>query len=580
MSNDAFNSNGFFTISSDSDNIGDVQSIAIDKAEPGTIFMNFPDASLQGFNIAKDNTSFNLLKVLRHSSYSSLDSLTNFNVSFDTKQPFIKSNGARGNNQSRSIISFINQVTPDAISNLINQLNLTQITASNGQSNVDVLMQDLGGVDGTGGLLGTFPQEQLVGMLQNTLNDLNGQLGSVDKQINNFTTSQANGGITITDLTNRHNDLQEQINIYNTFELNTISLPKGLQVKIQNNFNNFKANFQTQFNAVYASLVQSGQISSATGRTQNNSSVNQSSGTASGPGLAVDPTNKALDAQTNLILAQNQISIFVSTSGTNLFGPHQPYDQIISILDVMRSEDAGVPFTSNITVKNNITTSTATGDNSTICSQLYSQFSVSDIKNMIKGLQNKIDTNNATTVQSLVSIKRIQSSAAFQFMSAFTGFNGINFLNIDTSNLDGFDFDGPLSGANVAQASIGNLSVSDIGGSFGQAVTDITGAISSQAKTLYSNTFGSMNTVNWDGVFSKVDPSLLAKCPSLSQIKSIMQNPDAVSSEQLTKTSQSIAHVAKNYSNQLTDLKNVTADSASAQEQITQLQNQLKTMNP
>lgn len=566
--------NAFFTLSSAIDDIGSVQDLAPlpDFNHPNTVAMKF-DGSPETFNISNDAKSFNLLKVARNGAVD--DSITNFDISFNTQEYFLKD----GLNFI-SVISFLTPVSADAISNLINQLDLSKINASSGPpSDVDGLMSDIKST------LEKFPQYQLVEIFNTTLSETTKDLSDVNNKITLY-----NDPVTRFKVTDSISDLNSQKNkdtqIINT--LNNLLSPNGsqqlplvLKSRVDSNFNKFRADYFTQYNFVYQSLVESGQISDTTQRSKNSSGINQaSSGTSASPGLAVDPTNQALAAQTNLILGQNQIITVIGISGTNVFGPHQSFDNTLSILDVMRNENEGVAFTSDIVVKQNIGNGTDTGDDQTVCSQLFSKFSVSDINQMIKSLQNKLQTNTTTATKILVALKRTQSTAEFQFTSAFSGYRGINFTKLDTLNLGSFDFSGAIAGAKNAARSIQNISISDVGGQFGQAVSQITGAVSDQASRLYKNTLGSMNSVDFKRVFDQIDPDALRKCPSLSQIKSIMQNPDAAVNSQLTKTAQGASQVTKSYGSQLTNLQSVSAENTDIQNQINQLQNLLKTMNP
>lgn len=574
MANDSFNKNKFYTLSSDSDDIGTLDNIFTSES-PNIIFMSFSD-KLSYITISPDTSSFNVLKV------NGEKSLTNYEIKFDTNPYFKKDNGSQ-----TSTISFVNQVSSDAISNLINQLDLTKIDSSTGSADqVSLLMSDIKN------LLATFPQSQFVAsfrkLYENTRDELEKDEGELSKAqaiasdptANPIDKSKASDSID--SLTPKISQLKKTISDLDKFlSPGGNSLAEALNTKIENNFNNFEAQFTSQYNFVYESLVQSGQIKGSTQRSKNSDGINQaSSGTSAQPGLAVDPTNSALDAQTNLILAQNQIIPIVGISGTNLFGPHQPFDQVISILDVMRNENAGVPFTSDISVKKNITGGTDVGNDPTVCSQLYAKFSVSDINQMIKSLQNKLNTNVATASSLLVSLKRMQSGGNFQFMSAFSGFTGIDFGKLDTSNLGTFNFDGVKNAAKNAVKSVQNITVKDIGGAFGQAVSDITGAVTTQAKQLYGNTLQSMNSINFQKIFDEIDPDILRKCPSLTQIKSVMQNPDAAVSSQLSKTKDTVSQVTKSYNSNLVDLQKVSNENTAIQDQITQLQNLLKTMNP
>lgn len=573
MPNLEINNNIFYTLTSDADDIGSLNRITL--AAPA-IVMHFKKSTFSNptYSIEKDSGSgFRVLRVVNETG------MTNYTIQFDVQQDFKRPSG------KQSIeINFMDpaEVTGDKISNLINLLNLAQVAkldSSNSSGAISALMSDIRKA------LDLFPQSQLQAPLDEKIEEITSQINADQATLDSYNS----GKLSQTQKDAIDPDALKESIAVNKFTLALYknfaptpgtNLSGAVRNKIENNFNKFDANFRSQYDFVYGELVKTGQVNSSNQRSKNSSAIGTEATEQATPGLSVDPTNQVLSSQANSILASNQVIQVVNQSGTNVFGPHQPFDQTMSILDVMRNENAGVAYTSNINVQQNIGQGTETGDVTSICSKLYENFSVSDINNMIKSLQNKLSSNQSTIDKLLVSIKRIQSNGNFQFMSAFSGFGGINFPSLDTSKLTDLDFEGLNFGAKNGIKSIAGLTVPDIGGQFGQAVSKVTGAVTDQAQKLYGNTLDSMNSVNFKRALDGIDPDVLRKCPSLSNIKSVMQNPDAVVTTQLSKTKQSVAHVTKAFENNTQELQQVVQQNDALQEQITSLQTILQQKNP
>lgn len=562
MANPDINNNIFYTITDDADSIGLLTNILPDLLN-SAIKMNFAAGTFSHstFSIVKASVP-TLLRVVAQ------DDMTNFVIKFVTNPNF-----KRPDSLQTTTISFLNKVSGDDISNLINLLNLTKINSSTGtESNVNVLMSDIEKA------LNLFPQSQLADSFNTLVSDTTEQIKADQKTVDSYPNLSPvqQSQIDLNDLKTKIAVSQFNLSLLNQFS----GVPTAFNSKIAGNFSKFNADFRAQFQTVYDQLVKTGQISDATSRTKNSSGIGSETTTPSSPGLSVDPTNQALTKQANSILGSNQILPIVGQSGTNVFGPHQPFDQTMSILDVMRNEDAGVAYTSNINVQQNAGQGTETGDVSSVCSKLYANFSVSDINNMIKSLENKITSNLSITQGLLIALKRIQSNGNFQFMNAFSGFGGIDFTKLDASNLGTLDFDSLLAGAKNGIKSVGSLVVNDVGGAYGQIVSQVTGAVTSQAQALYGSTVNSMNSINFQRALDGIDPDVLRKCPSLSKIKSVMQNPDAVASTQLTKTKQNVNQTTKAFANNTQQLQQVVQENTALQDQVTSLQSILTQKNP
>ncbi len=562
MANADINNNIFYTITNDADSIGLLTGISPDIVSDA-INMQFSAGTFShsSFNITKD-PSFKLLRVVNE------DSLTNYSVNFVTNPDFRRADNLKDIN-----INFVDVVDSGAVSDLINLLNLSKITSSNGtQANISVLISDIEKS------LNLFPQSQLTEPYNAYISEISQKISEDQATVNGYPSLSPTQKAIIDLDALKSKIILNQTNL--DFMKKFSGRPNALTSKVSGNFNKFSADFRSQFQTVYDQLVKSGQITDATSRTKSSDVIGSETTPPTSPGLSVDPTNQALTKQANTILGSNQIIDIVSQSGTNVFGPHQPFDQTMSILDVMRNENAGVSYTSNINVQQNIGQGTETGDVSSVCSKLYSNFSVSDINNMIKSLENKLTVNSSTTQKLLIAIKRIQGNGNFQFMNAFSGFGGINFSSLDASNLGSLDFDSLLDGAKKGIKSIASLVVNDVGGAYGQIVSEVTGAVTNQAKNLYNNTVDSMNSINFKRALDGIDPDVLRKCPSLSKIKSIMQNPDAAVSEQLAKTKQNVNQTTKAYQNNVQELQQTVQENTSLQEQITALQSILAQKNP
>jgi len=275
------------------------------------------------------------------------------------------------------------------------------------------------------------------------------------------------------------------------------------------------------------------------------------------PGLGLTPQNADLEAQIANQNAENQLIKHLGVSGTNTFDNHQPYDQILSILDVMRKETGETSFEEEVTVKEEVRDDSEVKKGSeSACSNAFSKFTLPEISAMKLALDNKIEFNKKNISKLSFKLNRIQGLPQFKFMSAFTGFKGLPFSLSDIDNFfEDFDFDKTKNDLKKAIASLKRLSMPDIGNSFGFNVSLNTGVIKGAALDLFGKLPKTSFSVDFSRAFDKLSFSEIKLCPNLSKFKKLMENPGNLTTSVLDGAKEEVAKVAKISNLQIDQIK-------------------------
>ena len=232
----------------------------------------------------------------------------------------------------------------------------------------------------------------------------------------------------------------------------------------------------------------------------------------------------------------------------------------MSILDAMRREEAGSSFDDEVVVEEKDTgKDQVTGDNITACQKVFSKFSVLDIITMQNALKDMKAINDKELGKSAVELNKMQLLPQFKFFSGYSGFPGVDFSTIDVSALfAGFDFGALELKLDAGISALKTLSLADLGSAFTGNLAKANNVITKKSKELLESANKYANSIKFKSALEKLTPEDIASCPTLANIKKMMDNPDGVSSEVVEETKDSTDKVAKTYKNKVADMEKLS----------------------
>ena len=329
----------------------------------------------------------------------------------------------------------------------------------------------------------------------------------------------------------------------------------------ENNPDSVVAQFQSLFTTSFNAIAPNGPNVTAPTNPLSPVAMAQSSGTNAAAGLGLDP-NMTANSTVGVVYTG-------TASGTNSFPPHQPWDQIMSILDVMRNESLTMTSTKPRVVQNNSTPSTATGNNQSACQSILSLFKPSDIINMINVLEQRILSNNKQLTTLVFNITRMQSNPKFLYLGSLLGFGGISTSSL--SNPSNINFDELNVAIQSVQNAISKITTSQVASLYGQLIASHTGIISPLELEALISAAVNMNKVNFGAVTSTVPPSTLQSCTSVGAIQNAMQDPGQANSKVVGSLQTSLAQQLKLYSSQVFNLQTAVNQNKNYAKYITTL---------
>ena len=500
------------------------------------------------------------------------DAINNFTINFVVNPNFQAAGG-----QNTASLNFQNVIDPNDINNLVNQLDFNKFanyqSVDDLNAQVNLLLTDIQN------LINQFPQMQLAASnyIDNQIASLQSQSQSAQAQLDNLpnmTPAQA-ATVDVSSLNDTIKSTTTDINYLHTFvDSGGSSYAADTADKILLRYNSFSENFTSIIDQVYNDLVTNGVVNPDTSRTASNAAIpKKTAKKATEPGVGIDPQNTVQAAAVNQVLAQNQIISFINVSGTNLFGPHQPYDQVMSILDVMRNESAAISHTSDLNVKDPTSSGSATGNSTSACEEILDHFSPSEIKAMVAALEEQA-ANNIThaLTNAITTLKRSSITPKAATIAALTGFTGVDFSKVNLADPSTIDFTKTLANINKSITTIQNLTLADISGPYGLMILRATQFISNPQLVVYAAAFNHSSSIDFTAVFNRVDQSKLAQCLSISQIKNWIQNPLSIVSNDFNKSKIILIDTLKLYQIQVLKAQAIVQN-------IVFLQSQIKSLN-
>ncbi len=296
-------------------------------------------------------------------------------------------------------------------------------------------------------------------------------------------------------------------------------------------YGKFGKRFIDVLSAVYQSLPKNESIN----RGKNSGGVTpegNSNTSISEAGVEVQENQKELEIEVNRSLAQNQIITIVNQSGTNLF-VHPPFEQVMSILDVMRDESDLIALQQDISVQQNATLKPLIKNDQSACSKIFSKFSASDINKMISALEVQLAQEEKNIQKQLIEGLKILGSGSMQFLLAHSNFNASDVTKLITggSLVSGAEqqFEAIKNGISEAKKAIGNLNYGDMATKFGQSVLDKTGI--SASINAWKAASANAQSIDFKAIGAKVDAELLAQCQAFSDIQANIKNPGDATKE-------------------------------------------------
>jgi hypothetical protein len=423
--------------------------------------------------------------------------------------------------------SFIKPITQEQVNILVKQINIAKFI---GKRRSDVESEVNAFIDTLATAVEVYPQFSFAHGVDNSISDDNSEIEKLKSEIKELEKVIDNTFAS----PNEKNAAQAEINKKNdkiTFYKTSVEVKKKLATpikagasKLELNINKFVGDFKSTIMAVYDAVEPD--EAKATEKKKQNDKLRQERQDAVRSGLAVDKAKQTQEALREKQLVENQIIELAPATGANEFTRTVGLDKATSILDVLRSEES----ISNFKEKHiNVKTTTGSGslpnqDDTSVCKELLSKFSATDIQNMIKSIDDKITANNTSMLKNMIDLKKMQSSGGFQFMAAFSGFGGVDFSNPNLSFPD-IDFASIKNGLVEGIKSVKDLTVKEISSEYGQVVATGNDLISNAKATVLGMVNKNMNAVDFNAVLKNVDTKTLSKCPTLSALKKNMQNP-------------------------------------------------------
>lgn len=507
------------------------------------------------------------------------DSVSEFLLNLTPKSDFSKGNGIE--------IRFIDAVSENDVNTLINQLDISKFRGKSKQSITDAsstFLKELADA------LSAFPQMQIANALPNiiasqeqTIQQLDADIKAANANIAKINAqpitdaakqqqiaaieqdigSKYSSIIINNSITDTLDNQKQQLAVRKDFA----SLSKALFDKVNMNYDKFKVRFVLVVNTLYDALNPNETKDQA--RQKNSDAIKQDTTTEDKAGLAVDKLQQQQEKLQAEAEANNQIIQVQATPGVNTFN-HQPFENALSILDILRTEEDINTFETVTNVSQAQQQALPTGEDQSVCNDILKKFSVTDIQNMIKSLNDQKSINATILAKNLVDINRMQKSGGFQFMSAFSGVTGINFGKVD---FDAFNIDFGQIKTDLLNGvkAVKSLSISDLGSPFGQLVNQATGIVNTAKSDLMALAKTNMNSVNFSKVFSGIDASTISKCPALSEIKNIMQNPGSVATSSISKAKSEAQNVTKSVSEKVDVSQSLLEQNKNIDNRISQL---------
>jgi hypothetical protein len=422
---------------------------------------------------------------------------------------------------------FIKPITQDQINTLVKQINITKFV---GKRREDIEAEVNAFIDSIATQVEHYPQFAFAQGIDNSISEDNSKIESLNadikkqqKIVDNTLSSPSQKSDANSEIAKLNSQLlfyQTSVAVKKKMATNVKAAASG----IENNFNKFVADFKGTIMAVY-DAVEPNQARDTEKKKQSEKLRKERQDTVRS-GLAVDKAKQEQEALREKQLVDNQIIELPDATGANDFTRTVGLDQATSILDVLRTEESVQNFT-----ERHINVKVAQGsgplpnqNDSSVCKELLSKFSATDIQNMIKSIDDQMTANNTEMLKNMIDLKRMQGSGGFKFMTAFSGFTGVDFSKTDLSFPD-IDFASIKNGLKEGLASVKDLAVAEIGSEYGKVVATGNDLISSTKANLLGLAKKNMNLVDFKSVLKDVDTTTLSKCPTLSSIKKIMQNP-------------------------------------------------------